>query len=445
MKKFFVIIAVLALTLVSSFAMAAEVTMDGSVEFLMRSFSNTNDWNNSVTGAGDYQSTYERVRLGMNAKGEGVKARIQIDTDWDQWADSPTGLTTGATTTAAPNPGFDTRTNGTFSIREGWLDFGLGFGTAHVKVGRQFLQLGNGWFLRSAKHGSDAWLVGMPGKNTVAFVNIKASENNSTLADDTDAYALLDVFKIDDKNTVGANISRANDRRGTWTANALTGPGPLKTELTNYEVHYAGKVGPVNLQAQIDMQSGKITFPTDKVDLSGSQWVLQANVPIDALTVNATLASGSGDKVGTTNKVERYLNFLDTDPRFTMVYEYVMRTAATTGGTGFPAGAYTKDKNTGFSNTQVIGLGAGYKINKMFTVNFDAWMLSANEKVALNGNATASDKLGNEFDLKLTANIAEGLSWYVNYGLFKTGDAYKNAAGIADDATAIQSVLSYKF
>lgn len=448
MKKFFVIIAVLALTMVSSVAMA-EVTVDGSMEILMRSFKNTSDWNDATTGSGDYQNTYSRARIGVNAKNEGVKGRIQIETDWDQWGDSPTGLSSGITTTAVPNPGFETRPNGAFTVREGWVDFGLGFGTAHVKVGRQFLQLGNGWFLRSAKYGSDAWLVGMPGKNTVAFVNIKASENNSTLADDTDAYALLDIFKIDDKNTVGVNIARARDRKGTWTNNALLGGGATETTLDNFEVHYSGKVGPVNLQAQFDMQKGEIKTGATKIDLAGNQFVLQANVPIDALTINATLASGSGDKTDATGdtgtKVERYLNFLDKDPRYTMVYEYVMRTAATTGGNDFVTGTYTNDKNTGFANTQVIGLGAGYKISKMFTVNADFWMLSANEKVILNGGTTASDKLGSEIDLKVSANIAEGLTGYVNYGMFKTGDAYKNAAGKADDVTAVQAVLSYKF
>jgi hypothetical protein len=205
MKKFLVIIAVLALTMISSVAMA-EVTVDGSVEFLMRSFKNLTDWNDKTTTAGDWVNTYERLRIGVNAKHEGVKGRIQLDTDWDQWGD-------GAST-SSPNPGFETRTNGTFAVREGWLDMQLGLGTAHVKVGRQFLQLGNGWFLRSSKYGSDAWLIGMPGKNTVAFVNIKASENQSISSDDTDAYAILDVFKIDDKNTVGKVIEAAGREAG---------------------------------------------------------------------------------------------------------------------------------------------------------------------------------------------------------------------------------------
>jgi hypothetical protein len=438
MKKFLVIIAVLALTMVSSVAMA-EVTMDGSIEFQMRSFKNTDDWNDAVTGAGDYQSTYTRIRMGMNAKTDGAKGRIQLDTDWDQWADSPT--------TTAPNPGFETRQNGTFAMREGWLDFGLGFGTAHIKVGRQFLQLGNGWFLQSRKYGSDAWLLGMPGKNTVAFVNIKASENDSTKAEDTDAYALLDVFKIDDNNTVGAYIARADDRRGVWTNNAFAGGANFakNTILDNIGVHYSGKLGPVKLQAEVDFQMGAIKpVAAGAADqkFSGSQFVIQAQLPMDALTFNATLASGSGDKVDSTGntgtKREGYMTFLDKDARYTMVYEYVMKA-----GSG--------SKNTGFANTQAIGLGGAYKISKMFTTNFDIWMLTANEKVSLNGG-TASDKLGTEVDLRVTANITDQVSWWVNFGYFMTGDAYKSAPSAdpnlnakSDAAQAIQSVLSYKF
>ena len=431
MKKFLVIIAVLALTMVSSVAMA-EVTMDGSIEFLMRSFKNTDDWNDATTGAGDYQSTYTRLRMGMNAKTEGAKGRIQLDTDWDQWGDKA-GAAGPPVVGEGPNPGFETRQPGTLAIREGWLDFGLGVGTAHIKVGRQFLQLGNGWFLQSRKYGSDAWLLGLPGKNTVAFVNIKASENDSTRADDTDAYALLDVFKIDDKNTVGLYLARALDRRGTWTNNAFGAPANAKkTTLDNIGAHYSGKVGPVNLQAEVDFQMGAIEHPAGAdTKFKGNQVVLQANVPIDPLTINATLARGTGNKEGSTD-MDQYMTFLDKDPRYTAVYEYVMNAA-------------TGAKNTGFANTTAIGLGGAYKLSKMFSFNLDIWMLQATEKVALNGNATKSDKLGNEIDFRVTANVTDQVSWYVNFGQFMTGDAYKNAAGKADDAQAIQSVLSYKF
>jgi hypothetical protein len=189
--------------------------------------------------------------------------------------------------------------------------------------------------------------------------------------------------------------------------------------------------------AEVDFQMGQIKFNDGSPDVKfgGSQVVLQGNMPIDPLTVRATIASGSGDKEDATGntgtKLEQYMNFLDKDPRYTMVYEYVM-----IGATGA--------KNQGFANTQALGIGAGYKVSKQIAIDFDAWMLTANEKVSLNGG-TASDKLGTELDLKLTWTPYDQVSWYVNYGMFMTGDAYKSAAGIADNATAIQSVLSYKF
>lgn len=434
MKKFLVIIAVLAMTMVSSVAMA-EITFDGSVEFLMRSVRNTTDWNEKTTNAGDFTQTYERLRFGINAKHEGVKARIQMETDWDTWADGQTA--------ASPNPGFETRPTNDFYPREAWLDFQIpGAAPAHVKVGRQFLQLGNGWFFRSGKYGSDAWVVGLPGKNTVAFVNVKASENATSRADDTDAYVLLDTFKIDDKNTVGAYIVHVKDRAGVWTNNAFFGGNTAQakeTTLDNLGLHYSGKVGPVNLMAELDFQSGTIkSLPTATMvtadtsyKIKGMQAVLQANMSMDALAVRATAAMGTGnDPASTANEITEYLAFLDKDPHYTLVYEYFMVTAA--GG-----------KNTGFANTTALSLGADFKISKMFTVGADLWMLKATEKVSINGDP-ADTELGNELDVKFNVALYDQLSWNTTYGMFMPGKAYE-AAAKADNVTAWQSVLSYKF
>lgn len=440
MKKFLVVIAVLALTMVSSVAMA-EITFDGSIEFLMRSLKNTDDWNDDTTGKGDFQNTYERLRFGINAKHENVKGRIQIETDWDTWAD-------GASATN-PNPGFETRPTNDFYAREAWLDFTIpGAGPAHVKVGRQFLQLGNGWWFRSGKYGSDAWVIGLPGKNTVAFVNVKASENDITLADDTDAYVLLDTYKIDDNNAVGAYIAHVVDRRGTWTNNAFFkgAYNADRTELDNIGVHYNGKVGPVKIAAEVDFQMGEISSaptstlmtPDSTTDFSGMQVVVQAGMAMDALNVRATVARGTGDDQTTDNDIEQIMTFLDKDPHYTLVYEYFMKTAA--GG-----------KNTGFANTLAYNIGADYKINNMFTVGADFWMLQANKQVALNGGPAPDTDLGNEIDVKLNIKLYDQLTWNTTLGYFMPGAAYDStdpltgAAVSGDDVQAIQSVLSYKF
>jgi len=427
MKKFLVILAVLALTMVSSIAMA-EVTVDGSIDVMMRSIKNTQDWNDQTKGSGDFNQTYQRTRLGINAKNDGVKARIQIENDYDVWGrveQDQANATVTTTVTAATAT--STTTAGRLQIRESWIDFNIpGAGTAHIKVGHQFLQLGNGWFFRSGKYGSDAWLVGLPGKNTVAFVNVKASEGSSFQADDTDAYVLLDNFKIDDKNTVGAYFARVNARSGGATVNTAT-------VLDTIGLHYNGVVGPVKLQAELNFQSGETQADgsATKTDLSGNQIVLQASLPMDALTINAVAAMGSGDDAGSASEVEQMGVLLDKDIHYTLVYEYFMKTAACA-------------TNTGFANTTALALGADFKINKMVTVGANLWMLQGTEKFSANGGVADKDA-GMEIDAKLLLQIADTLSWNTGFGYFAPGKAYENAAGKADAATAIQSVIAVKF
>lgn len=440
MKKFVVIIAVMAMTMAMASVAMAQVTVDGSIEFLLRSIRNTSDWNDDTTNTGDFTRTYERLRIGFNAKHDGVKGRIQIENDWDTWGDGA-GVPT-ATDPNAANPGFEKRTTNDFYAREAWLDFTIpGAGPAHVKVGRQFLQLGNGWFFRSNKYGSDAWVVGLPGKNTIAFVNVKASENDVSLADDTDAYVLLDTYKISDTAAVGAYITHVIDRRGTWTNRYLFGGAANAMETTHdtIGVHYNGMVGPVKLAAEFNYQKGDIKSlptatqlpPNSTHDLSGMQAVLQASMAMNALTVRATAAYGTGnDPASTANESEQFITFMDQDPHYTLVYEYFMETAA-------------EGKNTGFANTTALNLGADFKVSNMITVGADFWMLKATEKVSINGDPADTD-LGNEVDVKVNAKLYDQLTWNTTIGYFMPGKAYESA-GKADDVRAIQSVLSYKF
>jgi hypothetical protein len=441
MKKFLAVIAVLALTMVSSVAMA-EITFDGSVEMMMRSIKNVYDWDDASTASqtigtstnqDTFRQTYSRLRFGINAKHDNVKARIQMETDWDTWADNASG--------SNPNPGFETRPTNDFYPREAWLDFTIpGAGPAHVKVGRQFLQLGNGWFVRSGKYGSDAWVVGLPGKNTIAFVDVKATEGLVSQADDTDVYVLLDTYKINDTNTVGAYIAHVLDRRGTWTENAFGLTGLDEMTMDNIGLHYSGKLGPVNLAAEIDWQMGTVKAAGQPdTDLSGYQIVVQANMPIDSLTLKATAAMGTGDDPNSTDEIESYIPLMDKDPHFTLVYEYFMPTAA-----GFYQA--NGNKNTAFSNTTALSLGAMWQMNKMIGLGADIWMLTADQKFNNNPNpGPDDDEIGNEIDVTLNLKLYDQVTWNTIFGLFMPGKGYESATGKADDATAIHSVLSYKF
>ena len=457
MKKFYAILVVLALTLVSAVAMA-EVTVSGSIDIRNLATNNTADYSSKATTPDSGRTTQERLRLNVDAKNDGVKGRITIENDWTVWGTAGTGGVETNQGKGAANLGF----------REAWIDFQLpGLTPAHVKVGHQFLALGNGWFFRSGKYGSDAWLVGLPGKNTVAFVNVKAAEWNTAREDDTDAFVLLDNFKITDNQTVGVYFARLRDPRGEFMNATFNGslPAPAapttpsigaEANLDTIGLWFNGKLGPINLQAEIDLQGGKAKDPGNPdTKFKGKQVVLQANMPIDPLTINATLAQGSGvDQYATSNSndVKQIMTLLDADPHYTFVYEYLVNTACiksvtTPAGPGLNS-TINYGKNTGFCNTTAMNIGAGYKISKNLSVNADFWMLKAVEKVNIGGGAGAngSDDLGTELDIVVKWNLYDQLSWNWQLGRMMPGKAYDKSATVsADNIDAIQGILSYKF
>jgi hypothetical protein len=313
-------------------------------------------------------------------------------------------------------------------------------------MGHQFLQLGNGWWFRSLKYGSDAWLLGLPGKNTIAFVDVKVGEGLSTQSDDIDAYVLLDNFKIDDTKTVGLYLARVNDRRGLFL-------GGTEANLDNVGLWFNGKLGPVNLQAEVDVQMGKVKgagATGGDVKFKGTQLVLQGNLAAGPVKVNATIAQGSGqDLASTADEVKAYLPVLDSDPHYTVVYEYFAKTACAIGADGTGTNILYA-KNTGFCNTTALNIGGSMDVAKWLNVSLDFWMLQAVEKVSIGNtlitNTNLSDDIGNEIDLVFRFKLYDQLTWNWQIARLMPGKAYDKAGGVAaDDMDAIQGILSYKF
>jgi hypothetical protein len=182
MKKFVVLLVVVAISCFSAAAFAADIAVSGSIDIRSRDFHNLNMTDDLPADvSGDQVDTQQRVRLTVDAKAGDVKGRISIENDWDEWgrleAPQANGTSTG-------NAGF-------LDLREAWINFNLPGIPVNVNVGHQLLQLGNGWFLRNMKYGDDAWVVAnVTGANTVAFVDIKAFEGNTFNADDIDGCAL---------------------------------------------------------------------------------------------------------------------------------------------------------------------------------------------------------------------------------------------------------------
>lgn len=420
MKKFVVLLVVVALTLISAIAYA-EVTLSGELAIRSRDFSNM-DMNEDVTDGNTTQQrdTQTRFKLDVNAKVGDVKGKLELWNDFESWG-----------TAAAPASAntFETQPGGTIRAREAWINFNLPGLPVNVTGGHQLLSLGNGWFFRSMHFGSDAWVVAnQAGNNTVAVVNVKFEENEAALSDDTDAYVILDVLKLSDAMTVGAELTNLKARHAV--------------DLKNLGLNFNGKLGPVALKAELDLQFGSVeTGPGTESDFAGNQLVVQGSLPLDPLTVNFTVARGSGqDRTSTSTDIDEFQNALDIDPHYTFLYEYKMG-RKDLAPAGSPAG--TTRKNFGFANTTALGVGATFAATKSLTVGADLWWLQATEDVLdlKSGTGTTSD-IGQEIDIKLNWQVAENLSWNWVAGIFMPGDGM-SAKG--DDATGIQGILAFKF
>jgi hypothetical protein len=409
MKKFVVLLVVVAMTCISSMAFAAtELGVSGSIDIRSRNFNTLSlDENNDTM---DQTDTQERVRLNVDAKVGDTKGKISIENDWD---------TFGRFEQTQANA-----TNSFLQLREAWINFNVPGVPVNVSVGHQLLQLGNGWFFRSMKYGSDAWvLANVTGDNTAAFVDVKFSEGQTWRSDDMDAYVLLDVMKLGDGAMAGINITDVKARATVATPTE-------STDLQNIGLHYAGKVGPVALKAELDVQMGKVSDTVaGDMKFKGNQIIVQGNMPLDPVTLNFTVARGSGED-NTTTDIEQMQTALDADPHYTFLYEYKI---------AGPAGLHS-----GFANTTALNVGATMAATKSLTVGADLWILQSTEDVAdvsvgAAPGSTTTD-LGNEIDLKANWAMAENLTWNWVLGYFMPG------AGMGEDtATGIQGVLSYKF
>lgn len=456
MKKFVVLLVVVAISCLGTAAFAADIAVSGSIDIRSRDFNDLKlNKDAPAETAGNTRDTQERVRLTIDAKAGDVKGRISIENDWDTWGRLESKQADGSTSTG------ESTINGIgqsiLDLREAWINFNLPGIPVNVNVGHQLLQLGNGWFLRNMKYGDDAWVVAnVTGANTVAFVDIKALEStlssspptnpSSASADDIDGYALLDVFKLSDTATVGIDLTSVNDRRAT-----LLGPAPDKSlNLQNVGLNFNGMLGPVNLKAELDFQMGKVEniSPGNDSKFKGNQIVIQGTIPVDPVTINFTLARGSGSKVGDTDQKEM-VTILDADQHYTFLYEYKIGTPG--GFNPASVGVNASKAHTGFQNTTALSVGVSAQASKSLNVGVDLWYLQATEDVTTTTatGTTTSNKLGSEIDAHLNWAMYDNLSWNWQVGYFKPGDAYKNVvAGVEtgkDAATGIQGVLSFKF
>jgi hypothetical protein len=449
MKKFVVLLIVLALTSFGTSAFAAheeETTMPGIVKTepavtagVAMTFSGAIDIRErfyNLDAQPRTTNTQERVRFNVDAKvGDYLNGRISIENDWDTFNRFEEPQADGKTTAG---PG-----HGNLEIREAWMNFMIPGVPVGVKGGHQLMQLGNGWFFRSMKYGSDAWVVyNGSGNNTLALYDVRVGENVTPGAQpnqDIDFYGILDAYKLAD-GVVSIDFTWASAPAG------VVAGLPDKTNVYNLGISYAAKTGPVHLKIEGDYQMGKaesidlVNGPGlgNSMDFKGYQVILQGNIPMEALNINFGAAYGTGNKDGDKD-FKQIFTVMDFDQHYTLIYEYLEATAGLNAAKGTAL-------HSGFANTMAGNLGVMFDISKKLAVGLDYWYLQAVEDVDLGGSGVASNKLGNEVDFKLNWKLYDNLTWNWQVGWFKHGDAYKHAGGVdADDSTAVLGMLSFKF
>jgi hypothetical protein len=442
MKKFLVVMVVLAFVCLGSIAYAADVSVGGSVQIRSRDFNNL-DFDKDLH---DNQiDTQERIILNVNAKaGDDLKGKISLWNDFSDWGSQFNGFSTDQNF----GNGFGQSTAGfqanTFGFREAWVSFNVPGIPINVTAGHQLLQLSNGWFARSMHFGSDAWVVAnVTGPNTIAAVDAIADQSgipgsttivngvgDVNVAEGTsygkiDAYILLDVFAINDKNQVGLNVTDAH----LGTANDLYDIGLM----------YNGQVGIVNWKAEADLQTGtdkQVAPGAPQPKYKGDQIAITGHVLTDPVTFNFMLGYGTGHKSGNTD-VNQMVTFLDIDPHYTFLYEYKITTAA---------GAV----HTGLSDTTVESIGAMWHALKSLDFGGDVYFLQATQKTntALTGGGAGAlaTNIGTEVDLHLNWKLYDNLTWNWDAGWFGPGAVYKDANGKGtDSALGLQGVLAFSF
>lgn len=400
----------------SAFAIHAEIPAEtqavvakGTTQITLGGLIRTRAWyfKNRIGTAPDKmgsRSWYDqRFQLSVDAKvSDNVQGFIQFQGDDATYGGNNAKAMNNVAGTSFGNLASD------IGIIQSWIQYkGTGlFGfNAGIKVGHMPLALGNQQFFQHTTNGDDAIVLFMdPTKALhVGLLTIKLAEDSLDTvtpgnADDMDAYVALMTYKLDDKNTVGANYTYINNSNSV-------------TRHQNLGIHANGMVGGFGYKAEGDIQFGKESATTK---YKGYAAMLNVNYNVKPVNVKAGLAYGSGNKPATANN-ERFVTYLSDVEHYTQVYEYRVRSASNTG------------LNQGLSNTTYYTLGVDFDATKDIKVSADGYILRASKALV----AGQSKNVGWEVDAKLVYKVAKNLNYVLDAGYFKAGRFYDAIPGLA--------------
>jgi len=387
-----------------------QITLGGEIR--VRGWWKDNIDNNLMPLDSNSSSYYdERVRLSLDAAvAPGIKGFVMLETNGGTTPDQSDVYTWGS---------FNQKPNA-MNINEAWLLYSgsglLGFNSG-LKIGHMPLALGQKEFFDHTKFGDDAIVFFMSPTKQIeaALLTIKFAEgfkNENT--DDLDGYVGLLTYKLDENNTIGVNYTYLNQSNANFSQQ-------------NLGVHANGTISNIGYKAFGDYQFGD--FNKD-ANFKGWAAGLGLSFNVNPVVVRASVAYGTGQKEDDSD-VKAFVPHLGNDQHYTLIYEYLVASAA-------------GDINTGLSNTGYVNVGVDYNATKDLGLSLDGYWLQASEDVRTieNGRITKSDEIGWEIDGKLKYALAKNLTYQVDAGYFDAGDMYgDNAKGV----TVLRHAITLSF
>lgn len=487
MRKYLAVL--LGVLLILSFAVTAfaddktDITIGGKI--LVRGWY----WDNvtGVTGHnelpvdGESAAMYTtNVNLSVDAKvADNIRGFVELETASGGSANS------GLFIWGDKGRGYDSKPNADILVRQAWIQYtggGLGM-PAGIKIGHMPISIGEKQFLNNERFGDDAILVWIdPTKEFhLAAGTVKLNEGNAfSHTDDLDGYVLIGTYSLDKDNTIGLNwvwahsdgncpssVSDSGEVDDEGNPILISSPSPNidKLNFNNIGVHANGKVAGLTYAVEGDWQFGKlealsedivadrgILFPTRDIKAKGWAVMAKLGYQLDPVNVRAAFAMGSGDDNAFDGDCKEFQTLQGPDygatarlVHYTQIYERTVRTAAAAAAlTTTPGGNTT---NTGIANTTYYNIGIDVNPMKELGISLDGFLLRATKvgawedvvSEAAGESVSVSKKLGWEIDSRISYKIAKNLTYYIEAGLFKTGDFYKDAFG-AEKKTVKQAV-----
>jgi hypothetical protein len=467
-RKYFVVL--LAVLLILSFAVTAfaedktDITIGGKILVRGWYFDNVTGLSGKGILPGDTESAAfysTNVNLSVDAKvADNIRGMVEFETASGGSANSGLFIWGDAAR------GYDSKPNADILIRQAWIQYtGAGLGLpVGIKIGHMPISLGEKQFLNNERFGDDAILVWIdPTKEFhLAAGTVKLNESNVlSHTDDLDGYVLIGTFMLNKDNTLGFNWVWAHSDGNCPSSQTDSGdvdadgnpvlipsPSPNVKSLNFHNVgaHAKGKVAGLTYAAEADFQFGKIealddtgdiVFPT--IDIKAKGWAVMAKLgyQLDPVNLRAAFAMGSGDDDATDGDCKEFQTLQGPDygatarlVHYTQIYERTVRTAALEAAlTTTPGGNTT---NTGIANTTYYNLGVDVNPMKELGISLDGYLLRATKTGGWEDvvGDSVSKKIGWEVDSRISYKLAKNLTYYIEAGLFKAGDFYKDAFGV---------------